>query len=217
MYLAFYTGYTMSAQTTHLPEKQRQALRILRAQGGTMRTGAALAAGVNPGTLTALREVGLVERAARGLYRLMELPPMATPDLPTVAALVPQGVVCLISALDWHGLTTQIPHEVHLALRRSAHRPRLAHPPIRVYWMTEPSFSAGVEVHEIDGVPVRIYGPEKTVVDCFKFRNQVGLDVALEALRMYAEGRTVRSELLLKFAVMCRVRRVMRPYLEALL
>jgi predicted transcriptional regulator of viral defense system len=125
--------------------------------------------------------------------------------------------VCLISALDWHGLTTQIPHEVHVALRRSAHKPRLSYPPLRVYWVTEPCYSAGIEVHEVDGVAVRIYGPEKTLADCFKFRREVGLDTALEGLRLYAERRPVRTEALFEFAQLCRVRSVMRPYLEALL
>jgi predicted transcriptional regulator of viral defense system len=182
-----------------------------------LRSAAAIAAGINPWTLHALVETGAIERVARGLYRLTEAEPMRAPDLATVAAKVPQAVVCLISALDWHGLTTQIPHEVHVALRRSAHKPRLSYPPLRVYWVTEPCYSAGIEVHEVDGVAVRIYGPEKTLADCFKFRREVGLDTALEGLWLYAERRPVRTEALFEFAQLCRVRNVMRPYLEALL
>ena len=197
--------------------KQEQALAIIREHGGMMRTAAAMAAGINPSTLYALRDAGLVEPIARGLYRLADAEPMGAPDLATVAAKVPQAVVCLISALDWHDLTTQIPHEVHVALPRSAYRPKLQYPPIRVYWMTEPCFSAGIEVHDVDGVPVRIYSREKTLVDCFKFRNEVGLDTALEALRFYAERGPVLGEALVSLSRLCRVRTVMRPYLEALL
>ena len=197
--------------------KQEQALAIIREHGGMMRTAAAMAAGINPSTLYALRDAGLVEPIARGLYRLAEAEPMGAPDLATVAAKVPQAVVCLISALDWHDLTTQIPHEVHVALPRSAYRPKLQYPPIRVYWMTEPCFSAGIEVHDVDGVPVRIYSREKTLVDCFKFRNEVGLDTALEALRFYAERGPVLGEALVSLSKLCRVRTVIRPYLEALL
>ncbi len=190
---------------------------MLHEHGGMMHTAAAIAAGINPWTLHALVEAGAVERVARGLYRLAEAEPMRAPDLATVAAKAPQAVVCLISALDWHGLTTQIPHQVHVALRRSAHKPRLSYPPLRVYWFTEPCYSAGIEAHEVDGVPVRVYSPEKTLADCFKFRREVGLDTALEALRLYAARRPVRIEALFKFAQLCRVRSVMRPYLEALL
>lgn len=197
--------------------RQEQALAIFHEHGGMMRTAAAVAAGINPWTLYALRDAGLLERVARGLYRLADAQPMSAPDLATVAAKVPHSVVCLISALDWHELTTEIPHQVHVALQRSAHRPKLEYPPLHVYWMTEPCFSAGIEVYEVDGVAVRICSREKTIVDCFKFRNQVGLDTAMEALRFYAEHGPVNGEALVDLSRLCRVRTVMRPYLEALL
>jgi predicted transcriptional regulator of viral defense system len=200
-----------------LPATQQRALAVFHREGGMLRTRAALAAGINPWTLYALRDAGLIERLARGLYRVAGAEPMRAPDLATVAAKVPQAVVCLISALDWHSLTTQIPRQVHVALKRSAHKPQLPYPPVRVYWLTEPCYSAGIETHEVDGVRVRIYSPEKTLVDCFKFRRDVGLDVALEALRLYAEHGPVRTEALFEFSKLCRVRSVMRPYMEALL
>ena len=150
---------------------ERRALATFRRHGGLMRTAAAIAAGVNPWTLYALRDAGLIEQVARGLYRITTAEPMRAPDIATVAAKVPQAVVCLISALDWHGLTTQIPHHVHVALKRSAHKPRLSYPPVRVYWFADACYSTGIEVHEVDGVLVRIYSPEKTLADCFKFRH----------------------------------------------
>ncbi len=135
----------------------------------------------------------------------------------TVALKVPAGVICLISALAYHELTTQIPHEVYLALPRGAEPPRLEHPPLRLFWFTGKAFTEGVETHEVDGVPVRIYGAEKTLADCFKYRNKIGLDTAIEALKRYVRGRHTQIDTLMSYARICRVEKVMRPYLEALL
>jgi predicted transcriptional regulator of viral defense system len=126
-------------------------------------------------------------------------------------------VICLISALAFYELTTQIPHEVHVALPRGAEEPRLYHPPIKTYRFTGKAFTEGVRVHEVDGVSVRIYSPEKTLADCFKFRNQVGLDTVMEAVRFYRERRNVKVDDLMRYAGICRVKKIIRPYLEAIL
>jgi predicted transcriptional regulator of viral defense system len=180
-------------------------------------TGKALSMGVHPETLYGMRDAGLLERVGRGIFRLPGLPPLAEPDLVTVALRAPRGVLCLVSALALHDMTTQVPHEVHLALRPGAEAPRLEHPPLRVFRFGGASFSAGVRRREVDGVPLRVYDPAKTVADCFKFRNKVGLDVALEALRAYARRRGATADEVLKYARVCRVERIMRPYLEAIL
>ena len=135
----------------------------------------------------------------------------------TVAARVPAGVICLISALAFHEMTTQIPHEVHVALARGAQEPRLNHPPMKTYRFSGEAYTEGVESHELDGVKVRIYNPEKTLADCFKFRNKVGLDTAMEAVRFYREKRSVKADDLMRYAAICRVKKIIRPYLEALL
>jgi len=194
-------------------EKARQ---VFRDHGGTLRTSEAIAAGIHPRTLYAMHSTGELERLARGLYRLAELPPLSDPDLATVAKRIPQGVVCLISALAYHGLTSQIPHEVHLALPRTARTPALEYPPLRVFRFSRPAFEAGIETHAIDGVPVRIYSAEKTLADCFKFRNKIGLDMALEALRAYRARRDAKLQEVLKYARLCRVQKLMRPILEAM-
>jgi predicted transcriptional regulator of viral defense system len=150
------------------------------------------------------------------VYRLADLPEPSQPDLVVIATRVPRAVVCLISALAFHGITTQVPHEVHIALPRGQRSPRLGHPPIRVFRFTGRAFSEGVETHAIEGVPVRVYGPEKTVADCFKFRNRIGLDVAVEALRLSRERKRASVRTLLHHARICRVERIMQPYLEAL-
>jgi predicted transcriptional regulator of viral defense system len=164
-----------------------------------------------------MRDAGFLERLSRGLYRLADLPPLGDPDLISVAIRVPTGVLCLISALAFHELTTEIPHQIYLALPRGTEPPRLKHPPIRLFWFTGKAFTEGIEEHEVDGVKVRIYCAEKTVADCFKYRNKLGLTTAIEALKLYRERRGLRLDELMKFAAVCRVERVMRPYLESLL
>jgi len=194
---------------------QEKARKTLKKLGGVLRTNEALAAGIHPRTLYAMRDAGELEQLARGVFRLAELQPLSDPDLATVAKRVPQGVVCLISALAYHQLTTQIPHEVHLALKRTSREPTLKYPPIRTYHFSDASFAAGIEHHSIDEIPVRIYSPEKTLADCFKFRNKIGLDVAMEALKMYRQRRNPKLQAVLEFARICRVENVVRPYLEA--
>lgn len=198
-----------------MPSPNEQARQIFKAHGGTLRTREALAAGIHRRTLYAMRDAGELERLARGVYRLADLPPLSNPDLATVAKRVPHGVVCLISALALHELTTQIPHVVHLALPRNTRTPRLDYPPLQVYRFSDAAFKAGIEVHPIEGVDVRVYNAEKTLADCFKYRNKIGLDVALEALRAYRGRRGARLQRVLEYARVCRVESVIRPYLEA--
>ena len=194
-----------------------RAVGIFKRHGGILRTAQALRAGIHPGTLYAMRDSGALEVISRGVYRLADSPPLINPDLVTVATRVPGGVICLISALAFHELTTQIPHEVHVALPRGAEEPRLDHPPIKTYRFTGEAFTEGVEAHELDGVSVRIYSPEKTLADCFKFRNQVGLDTVVEAVRFYRERRGIKVDDLMRYAGICRVKKIIRPYLEAIL
>jgi predicted transcriptional regulator of viral defense system len=191
--------------------------RAFNRGGGLLRTAAALRAGIHPRPLYDMRDEGVVEQLSRGLYRLADLPALSNPDLVTVALKIPAGVVCLTSALAYHEITTQIPHEVHVALPRGTEPPRLKHPPVRVFWFTGRSFTEGIETHGLDGVRIRIYSPEKTLADCFKYRNKLGLDTVLEALRLYRSRKRPNVDELMKFARVCRVEKVMRPYLEALL
>ncbi len=194
-----------------------RAAEIFGKHGGVLRAGQGIRAGIHPGTLYAMRDSGLLETVSRGVYRLADGSPMGSPNLVTVATRIPGGVVCLISALSFHELTTQIPHEVHVALASGAEEPRLDHPPIRTYRFTGQSFTEGVETHELDGVTVRIYSPEKTLADCFKFRNRIGIDTAVEAVRSYRERGSIRVDGLIHYASICRVKRVIQPYLEAIL
>ena len=194
-----------------------RAVAVFKKHGGILHTAQALRAGIHPDTLYTMRDSGTLEVVSRGVYRLADSSPLGNPDLVTVATRVPGGVICLISALAFHELTTQIPHEVHVALPRGAEEPRLDHPPIKTYRFTGEAYTEGVETHELDGVIVRIYSPEKTLADCFKFRNKVGLDTVVEAVRFYRERKRVKVDDLMRYAAICRVKKIIRPYLEALL
>jgi len=184
--------------------------------GGVLRTAEALRAGVHPRDLYELRDSGVLEQVSRGVFRLADLPPLAEPDLVTVALRVPKAVIALISALHFHGLIVEIPHEVSIALPKATSRPKLSWPPLRVYWFSGDLYSSGIEVHERDGIRLRVYGPAKTVVDCFRFRNRLGIDVALEALRSGLAERKFTPAQIAHTARRCRVAAVMRPYLEAM-
>jgi predicted transcriptional regulator of viral defense system len=188
---------------------------IFRKRGGVLRMSEALEAGINRRSLYALRDAGTIKQLSRGVYRLASLPELEAPDLVTVAARVPRGVVCLISALAHHELTTQIPHAVDIALPRGAEKPRIDYPPVSFYWFSGGAFTSGIETRTVDGRKFRIYSPEKSVADAFKYRSKLGLDVALEALRMWRGRRGANIERLLEQARASRVERVMRPYLEA--
>lgn len=193
-----------------------RAIDAFRRRGGTLRTTEAIAEGIHPRTLYQLRDSGVIEKVSRGVHRLAETEWSVDPDLLAVAARVPRGVICLTSALAVHELTTQIPHAVDVALPPSGWTPTIKHPPIRVYRFSAESMRAGVESRVADGVTIRMFNPEKTIADCFKFRNKVGLDIALEALRMYRSRKKQDLPALMGYAKIDRVSAVIRPYLEAL-
>ena len=195
----------------------KAAIKVFQYHGGMLRMNEAISAGINRRKLYSMIEAGIIDRLSRGLYRLADLPPLGNPDLVSVAVKIPQSVITLISALAFHEITTQIPHVIHIALKKGAEPPRLKNPPIRIFWFTGNAFSDGVEQYDVDGTLVKIYKPEKTIADCFKYRNKIGLDVAIEALKLYRERIGFRIDDLIHFAQVCRVEKTMRPYLEAII
>ncbi len=194
---------------------QEHAKAIFREHGGQLRMSEAIAHGITPYMLYALRDRGVVEAVSRGIYRLAELPPLSDPDLVRVSLRYPNAVVCLVSALAFHDITTQIPHEVSVAVPRDSRLPSLDHPPVRAHRFSKASYDAGIETHRIDGAAVKVYDREKTLVDCFKFRNRIGMDIVLEALRLQRKRNGLNLGPLLGYSRACRVEQVMRPYLEA--
>lgn len=175
----------------------------------------AIRIGINRRTLYMLRDNGKIELISRGLYRLSSLPPFSHPDMIAVALRAPQSVFCLISALSFHEITTQIPQAVDIAIQFGMTIPRITFPPTRVHRLRNPCFSAGITENEIDGVKVKVYDVEKTLVDCFKFRNQLGMEVVLEALRLYRIRKPLKVHEIIEYSRICRIEKIIRPYLEA--
>lgn len=199
------------------PKAADRAIDVFRRRGGVLRTKEAIAAGIHPRTLYELRDAGVIEAVSRGVYRLAEAEWSVDPDLLAVAARVPRAVICLASALAVHELTTQIPRTVDIALPPGGSGPRFRHPPVRVHRFSGASMTEGVESRIADGVTIRLFNPEKTIADCFKFRNRIGLDIALEALRLYRSRRKQDLTALMRYAKVDRVDAIIRPYLEATL
>ena len=192
------------------------ALETFRQHGGVMRTSQALTQGIHPAALYRLVADGQLMRLARGLYRLASAREFSNPDLAVVAAKAPDAVVCLISALAFHGITTQVPRVVHLAVPRGRYAGlRLRTPPVKIYRFDVATFNQGIDLHLIDEVPVRIYGVARTIVDCFKYRNKLGLDIAIEALRFARARKRTSNREILHFAQLLRQDRVMASYLES--
>jgi predicted transcriptional regulator of viral defense system len=194
----------------------KTALKVFREKGGTLRTRDLIARGVHTDALYSLRDSGRVVELGRGLYRVADAGEAEHPDLAVVAARAPSAAVCLISALSYHGITTQIPSAVHLAVPRASYHGIKLSIPVTVYRFDPKTFNEGLETHSMGGLPVKIYSAARSVVDCFKFRNKLGLDVALEALRLARQRRRVQNRELLHYARLLRVERPMSPYLQAI-
>lgn len=186
-----------------------QKLGVLRVRDLTSR-------GIHPEYLRRLCRQGLMVRTGRGLYIAADADISEHHTLAQAAKMVPHGIVCLLSALRFHDIGTQNPHEVWMALERTSARPRIEYPPLRVVRFSGRALTEGVKEHVIEGVTVKVTDPARTVADCFKYRNKIGLDVALEALKECRRNRRCEIDDLWRYAKLCRVANIMRPYLEAM-
>ena len=193
-----------------------QNILDLAAERGLIRPRDLTERGLPTVALTRLVRQGRLQRVGRGLYALPDRPVSEHNALAEVARKHPQAIVCLLSALRFHGLTTQSPFEVWLAIPNKARAPKMDYPPLRIVRFSGVALTRGVEDHVIDGVPVRVTSVARTVADCFKFRNKIGLDVALEALQEAWRTKRVSMDELWRYATLCRVANVMRPYMESL-
>jgi len=198
-----------------LPSTQAQRVLDLASRKGLLRTSDLAVIKVPRIVLTRLAAAGKLDRVGRGLYRLPDQG-SEQESLAAVATKVPQAVFCLLTALQFHELTTQLPRQVWIAMPRGSHAPRIDYPPIKMVQFTSGAYTAGIETVERDGVTLRVYGVAKTVADCFKHRNKIGLDVALEALKDTRASRKATMDEIWRYARICRVANVMRPYLEAI-
>lgn len=198
-----------------MPDIRQRALDLVRGHGA-LRPRDLDTHGIPRHYLQLLLADGAVERVGRGLYVPAGADFSEHHTLAEAAARVPHGVVCLLSALRFHGIGTQLPHAVWMALEEKAWQPRVDHPPLRIVRFSGTAWTYGVERHVVEGVPVRVYSPAKTVADCFKYRNKIGVDVAVEALRETLRDRRATPDELMRAAAACRMSRVMTPYLQAL-
>ena len=193
-----------------------QNILDLAAERGLIRPRDLTERGLPTVALTRLVRQGRLQRVGRGLYALPDRPVSEHNALAEVARKHPQAIVCLLSALRFHDLTTQSPFEVWLAIPNKARAPKMDYPPLRIVRFSGAALTDGVEEHVIDGVPVRVTSVARTVADCFKFRNKIGLDVALEALQETWRAKRVSTDEVWHYATLCRVANVMRPYMESL-
>ncbi|MBC8391861.1 MAG: type IV toxin-antitoxin system AbiEi family antitoxin domain-containing protein [Deltaproteobacteria bacterium] len=172
--------------------------------------------GINPEYLRRLCNRGELTRIARGLYMSADADISANIGLAQAAKWIPHGVVCLVSALQFHNVGTQSPHEIWIAIDRDIRRPRIDYPPLRIMRFSGQAFTEGVEQHKIEGVVVKVFSIAKTVADCFKYRNKIGLDVAIEALRDCRQNKKCTNDELWQYANICRVAKIIKPYMEAI-
>ena len=199
-----------------MPSTTTSRLQKALQRAGSARARELEAAGVSRAQLSRLVAAGKLQRLARGLYALPHYQGTEHSALLAVTKRAPQAVLCLLTALRLHGLTTQSPFEVWIAIGNKDHPPRLDYPPLRTVRFSEASLAHGVELRRVDGAAVRVTSVAKTIADCFKFRNKIGLDVALEALREARRKRKASADDLWRCARIDRVSNVMRPYLEAI-
>ena len=198
-----------------MPTDAEKVLALARKRG-ILRTRDVIAKGIPRVTLTRLEQAGSLDRIGRGLYSLPGTDISEHHALAAASKRVPQGIVCLLSALRFHGMTTQQPFEVWMAVDQKARRPAVDYPPLRIVRFAGAAMTEGIQSHKIEGVPVRVTEPARTVADCFRYRNKIGIDVAIEALRDYRRLGKGSLDALAKTAQARRVAEVMRPYLEAL-
>jgi len=191
--------------------------KVFKKHGGFARTNDILATGIHRRDIKRIRDEGQIIRVKRGLYRLSEIPLISNQGFIDIARAVPEGVICLLSALSYYELTTFNPSVVSMALCRGRRRPKIEYPPVEFYYFSTKQFKAGVDEVKIKGHKIRIYCTEKTICDCFKYRNKLGLDIAKEGLSEYLKLKDRNLERLFKYAEICRVKKLMEIWVNAMI
>lgn len=200
-----------------MQERTQKIINYFQSHGGVARFSSILKAGFHPDVLTVLEREGKVEKIARGLYRMTDYTLGSHPDLVTASLQAPRGVICLLSALAFHEATDEIPRSVDIAIPAGTRANKIKYPPVKFYRFSPKAWEAGIENREIEGHKVRVYNLAKTIVDCFKFRNKIGMDVAREALKTAVTEKNIKPKEIMQYAKICRVDRIIKPILEALL
>jgi predicted transcriptional regulator of viral defense system len=195
-------------------QKLEKAIKFAK-EHGMIRTRDAIKEGIHPEYLRRLCEKGLLVKMARGVFIPADSEVSQNFGLAQISKRIPHGVICLLSALQFHEIGTQRPFEVWIAIDQKAAKPRIDYPPVRIVRFSGKALSGGIESYRIEGVEVKIFNIAKTIADCFKYRNKIGLDIALEALKDCRQRRLCTNDQLWKYAKVCRVSNIMKPYLEA--
>lgn len=195
---------------------ENKLIELIR-EYGTVSAADLTARGVAREYLPRMTKKGLIERVARGRYRLPEADISEHHELALMASRVPDGVVTLLSALAFHQIGSQIPHELWVAIKAKRHGPALGYPLVRYHYYSGAAYEQGIELHKIEGVNVKIYSPAKTVIDCFRMRHKIGLDIALEALKEGWNHQRFSADELMVLASACRIKSVLKPHFEMLI
>jgi predicted transcriptional regulator of viral defense system len=197
--------------------KTQNLINYFQDNGGVARFSGILKAGFHSDSLTVLEKNGKVEKISRGLYRLTDYIPNSHPDLVTASLQAPHGVICLLSALSFHEVTNEIPKYVDMAIPRNTHANRIKYPPVRFYRFAPQAWEAGIEKHKIDGHIIRVYSLAKSIADCFKFRNKIGINIARDALKAAITENNIKPKEIMRHAKICRVDSIIKPILEAMI
>lgn len=197
--------------------RKDKLVQLFKKSNRVLRFSQAIQAGFLRKHLKTLLTTGKIERVSRGFYKLTGSPDYSNPDLVTVCLKSPKGVICLISALYYHQATDEVPHSVYVAIPRGVRANKIDYPPVQYFRYAPKVWGQGIETHTVDGHPVRVYSLAKTLADCFKYRNKLGLDVAREALKIAMIEKKVKPAEIMRFAKICRVDKIIKPYVEALL
>jgi predicted transcriptional regulator of viral defense system len=213
----YYNMYTFLSIGVSMNNKDNKIYKIFKEHKGFARTKDLLSAGIHPRDIKRITEKGLAIRVKRGLYRLSDIPLVSNQGLIDVSLAVPEGVVCLLSALTYHDLTTYNPSVISMAICRGTRRPKIDYPPVTFYYFSRRQFEAGIIEKKITSYKIRIYNPEKTICDCFRYRNKLGIDMVKESLSEYLKRKDRNLERLLEFAEICRVKPMLKTWLEAMI
>ena len=197
--------------------KTQNLIKYFQNNGGIARFSGILKAGFHSDSLAVLEQNGKVEKISRGLYRLTDYIPGSHPDLVSASLQAPRGVICLLSALAFHEVTNEIPKYVDIAIPRNTHANKIKYPPVRFYRFASQAWEAGIGEHKIDGHIIRVYSLAKTIVDCFKFRNKIGVNVARDALKVAISEKNISPKEIMRYAKICRVDNIIKPILEAMI
>jgi predicted transcriptional regulator of viral defense system len=200
-----------------MQRRAEELIDFFKSNGGLVRFSAILKAGFHPDSLNTLEKEKKVEKVARGLYRLVDYDFGEHPDLVLTSLQAPRGVICLISALSFYEATVEIPKYVDIAIPRGTHAYRIKYPPVRFYRFDFEAWQVGIEEHKIEGYKIKVYNLAKTIADCFKFRNKIGMNVARESLKVAITEKNIKPKEIMQYAKICRVDNIIKPVLEAML